>query len=111
MARRRGRSPGLSDGMTGLLLGLAGVVLIGALGGGYWFVKSSRPLWIQRPTAQNLVRVAYMQSCSIVAIPFLSNKPRGYAKLSKNLRMTRSLDCASTCIHFKATHNTPFSPS
>ena len=42
MARRRGRSPGLSDGMTGLLLGLAGVLLISALGGGYWFVKSSR---------------------------------------------------------------------
>ena len=42
MARRRGRSRGLSDGMTGLLLGLAGVILIGALGGGYWFVRSSR---------------------------------------------------------------------
>jgi hypothetical protein len=42
MARRRGRSRGLSDGVTGLLLGLAGVILIGALGGGYWFVRSSR---------------------------------------------------------------------
>lgn len=44
MARRGRRSQGLSDGMTGLLLGLAGVILLGALGGGYWLVKSSRPV-------------------------------------------------------------------
>jgi hypothetical protein len=42
MARRSRRAQGLSDGMTGLFLGLGGLFLIGALGGGYWFVKSSR---------------------------------------------------------------------
>jgi hypothetical protein len=30
--------------MTGLLLGLAGIILIGALGGGYWLVKKARPV-------------------------------------------------------------------
>lgn len=44
MARRGRRSRGLSDGATGLMLGLAGILLIGALGGGYWFVKKSRPV-------------------------------------------------------------------
>jgi hypothetical protein len=44
MARRRRGSRGLSDGTSGLLLGLAGIILIGALGGGYWFIKSSRPI-------------------------------------------------------------------
>jgi hypothetical protein len=42
MARRRPRSRGLSDGLTGILLGVAGILIIGALGGGYWFVKNSR---------------------------------------------------------------------
>jgi hypothetical protein len=44
MARRGRRSRGLSDGMTGLLLGLAGFLVLGALGGGYWMVKKSRPV-------------------------------------------------------------------
>lgn len=42
MARRGRRSRGLSDGTTGLLLGLVGIVLIGALAGGYWFIKGSK---------------------------------------------------------------------
>jgi len=42
MAQRGKRSRGLSDGQTGLLLGLGGIILIAALGGGYWFVKTSR---------------------------------------------------------------------
>jgi hypothetical protein len=43
MARRGRRSRGLSDGLTGLSLGLIGVILLAALGGGYWYVKNSRP--------------------------------------------------------------------
>jgi hypothetical protein len=43
MARRSKRSKGTSDGVTGLLLGLLGLVLLAGLGGGYWFVKNSRP--------------------------------------------------------------------
>jgi hypothetical protein len=42
MARRGRRSRGLSDGLTGLLLGLVGMVLIAALGGGYWFIKDTK---------------------------------------------------------------------
>lgn len=42
MPRRSRRSRGLSDGIAGLLLGLGGLLLIGALAGGYWFVKSGR---------------------------------------------------------------------
>jgi len=44
MAQRGKRSRGLSDGQTGLLLGLGGIILIAALGGGYWFVRTSRPV-------------------------------------------------------------------
>jgi hypothetical protein len=44
MARRGRRSRGLPDGVAGLLLGLVGIILIAALGGGYWFVRSSRPV-------------------------------------------------------------------
>jgi hypothetical protein len=43
MARRGGRSRGLTDAQTGLLLGLGGIILIAVLGGGYWFVRASRP--------------------------------------------------------------------
>jgi hypothetical protein len=44
MARRGKRSRGLTDGQNGLLLGLGGIILIAALGGVYWFVKTSRPV-------------------------------------------------------------------
>ena len=42
MARRSRKNKGLSDRVSGLLLGLLGVILIAALGGGYWLVKSGR---------------------------------------------------------------------
>jgi hypothetical protein len=44
MARRARRSKGLSDGATGLLLAALGFVLIGILGGSYWWFKLSRPV-------------------------------------------------------------------
>jgi hypothetical protein len=44
MAKRGRRSRGLSDGLTGLFLGLVGIILIAGLGGAYWFLKSSRPI-------------------------------------------------------------------
>lgn len=44
MARRSRRSGGLSDGARGLVLAVLGLLLIGALGGGYWWVKRSRPI-------------------------------------------------------------------
>lgn len=44
MARRSRRSKGLSDGARGLVLAILGLLLIGALGGGYWWVKHSRPI-------------------------------------------------------------------
>lgn len=43
MARRSRRSKGISDGITGLLLGVLGIILVAGLGGGYWLIKSSRP--------------------------------------------------------------------
>jgi hypothetical protein len=43
MARRSRTSSGLSDGVRGALFGLLGLVIIGALIGGYMFVKQSRP--------------------------------------------------------------------
>jgi hypothetical protein len=43
MARRGRKSRGLTDGQTGMLLGLGGMTLIAALAGGFWFVKTSRP--------------------------------------------------------------------
>jgi hypothetical protein len=44
MARRSRRANGLSDATNGVLLALLGFLLIGALGGGYWWVKRSRPV-------------------------------------------------------------------
>lgn len=43
MARRSKRTKGLSDRVSGLLLGLLGVIVIAALGSGYWYVKNTRP--------------------------------------------------------------------
>lgn len=39
MARRSRRSKGLSDGTRGVLLAILGLLLIGFLGGSYWWVK------------------------------------------------------------------------
>lgn len=43
MARRTKRTPGMSDGAKGAVLGLLGIVIIGALIGGYLLLKQSRP--------------------------------------------------------------------
>jgi hypothetical protein len=43
MARRRKRSrSGLPDGLVGALLGLTGLIVIGAIGGGFWYLKKTR---------------------------------------------------------------------
>ena len=43
MTRRRRATKGLSDGWSGILLAIAGIAIIGGLGGGLWWVKHSRP--------------------------------------------------------------------
>jgi hypothetical protein len=42
MARRRRANKGLSDGASGLILAIAGVAIIGGLGGGLWWVKQAQ---------------------------------------------------------------------
>ena len=42
MARRRRANKGLSDGVSGLILAIVGVAIIGGLGGGLWWVKQSQ---------------------------------------------------------------------
>jgi hypothetical protein len=45
MARRRRRSRGgLPDGVTGVLLGLLALLIISGIGGGYWYVRRTRPI-------------------------------------------------------------------
>jgi len=43
MVRRRRATKGLSDGWSGILLAIAGIAIIGGLGGGLWWVKHLRP--------------------------------------------------------------------
>lgn len=42
MARRSKAKKGLSDQFSGLLLGIVGLILLGGLAGGFWWVKNSR---------------------------------------------------------------------
>jgi hypothetical protein len=43
MVRRKRRTKGLSDGVSGILLTVVGLAIIAGLGGGLWWVKHSRP--------------------------------------------------------------------
>jgi hypothetical protein len=42
--KRRRSSQGLPDGAKGALLGFLGLCIVGGIGGGYWYLKKTRPI-------------------------------------------------------------------